>query len=220
MNHIKRPFSHHLTPCQLTAVSPPHTLSAKRPLIPHPTPCQPNGRFPTTHPTSKTAVFSPKMPTDDGMNVGKRPLITHRTDTDKHGWKNGRFSVFVRICVKNGEKTAVFPFFCAIDSVPKTLYHLLMRVDDFIWLPDIIEKLLVKHQVSLDEVEEIFFHKPHFRFVEKGNYPGEDVYLAAGQTEAGRYLTVFFIKKVNHIALIVSARDMDRKERRFYGRQK
>ncbi len=47
---------------------------------------------------------------------------------------------------------------------------------------------------------------------------GEDVYRALGQTDAGRYLVVFFIHKLTREALILSARDMDHKERRSYGR--
>jgi hypothetical protein len=31
-----------------------------------------------------------------------------------------------------------------------------MYIDDFIWLPQIIDKLEIKHRVTQDEVEEIF----------------------------------------------------------------
>jgi uncharacterized DUF497 family protein len=95
-----------------------------------------------------------------------------------------------------------------------------MYIDDFIWLPDFEDKLIGKHQVMRDEAEEIFFNHPHFRFVEAGNRPGEDVYSATGQTNAGRYLIVFFIHKPMNTALIVSARDMDKRERRYYERKK
>ncbi len=94
-----------------------------------------------------------------------------------------------------------------------------MYIDGFIWLRDILEKLEVKHHVDQDEVEEVFFNRPRFFFVESGNVPNEDVYSASGQTDAGRYLVVFFIYKPNHIALILSARDMDQKERKRYGRK-
>lgn len=30
-----------------------------------------------------------------------------------------------------------------------------MRIDDFIWLPNIVEKLDVKHQVSQDEADKL-----------------------------------------------------------------
>ncbi len=91
-----------------------------------------------------------------------------------------------------------------------------MYVDDFIWLPEIIDKLIVKHQVTQDEVEEVFFNRPRFRFVEKGYRKGENVYAAGGQTDAGRYLIVFFIYKSNNLVLILSSRDMDKKERKRY----
>jgi uncharacterized DUF497 family protein len=55
--------------------------------------------------------------------------------------------------------------------------------------------------------------------VEKGDRRGEDVYLALGQTDAGRYLTVLFIYKFSSQALILSARDMAKKERKLYGRK-
>ncbi len=94
-----------------------------------------------------------------------------------------------------------------------------MYIDDFIWLPSILDKVEVKHQVLQDEAEEVFFNKPRFRFVELGNQKGEDVYSLSGQTEAGRYLIIFFIHKSSNTALILSARDMDKKERRRYGRK-
>ena len=47
-----------------------------------------------------------------------------------------------------------------------------MNIDDFIWLPDIIEKIIVKHNITQDEVEDVFFNRPKFRFVEKGHRKG------------------------------------------------
>ena len=93
-----------------------------------------------------------------------------------------------------------------------------MRVEAFIWLEDIVDKLAWKHQVTTDEVEEVFASNPHFRFMAKGRRNrDENLYAAYGRTEAGRYLTVFFIHKPGRLALIVSARDMDNKERKRYG---
>ena len=94
-----------------------------------------------------------------------------------------------------------------------------MYVDDIIWLPEIIDKLGWKHGVTPEEVDATLFSNPKYRKVQKGHRPGEDVYAALGQTESGRYLIVFFVYKRNGEALILSARDMDRKERRQYERQ-
>ncbi len=100
-----------------------------------------------------------------------------------------------------------------------TFLESLMDIDYFIWLPEFIEKLIVKHQVTQDEAEEVFFNNPCYRFIESGHRKGENVYAALGQTDAGRYLIVFFIYKLSKTALIISARDMDRKERKRHGRK-
>jgi len=65
-------------------------------------------------------------------------------------------------------------------------------------------------------VKEIFNSKPHFRFVEKGHRSRENVYAAMGQTDEGRYLIIFFVHKTDKRALILSARDMTKAERRLY----
>ncbi len=82
----------------------------------------------------------------------------------------------------------------------------------------IVEKIEAKHRVSSTEVEEVFSQNPQFRRLEKGKIEGEDVYAAYGTTDTGRYLTVVFIRKFGGRALIVTARDMDRKERKQYGK--
>jgi uncharacterized protein len=94
-----------------------------------------------------------------------------------------------------------------------------MLIDDFVWLPDTVDKLLAKHRVTQDEAEEVFFNSPRYRFVETGHVVGENVYAAMGRTDAGRYLIVFFIHKTSHTALILSGRDMGRAERRWYERK-
>ncbi|NOZ06360.1 MAG: BrnT family toxin [Chloroflexi bacterium] len=94
-----------------------------------------------------------------------------------------------------------------------------MRIYHIIWLPDIEDKLFHKHNVLVEEVEEALFEQPHIRFVEKGHREGEDLYAAYGQTTAGRWLIAFFVLKSPHEALVISARDMTRKERRLYARR-
>ena len=94
-----------------------------------------------------------------------------------------------------------------------------MRIDGLIWLRDIVDKLAWKHQVDPEEVEEALNNRPKIRFVEKGERKGEDVYMALGRTDGGRYLAVLFIYKQTKEALIVSARDMADKERKLYGKK-
>lgn len=94
-----------------------------------------------------------------------------------------------------------------------------MRIDDFIWLPDVVDKLWRRHHVSVIEVEDVFFDQPRYLFHERGRVEGEDLYIALGQTEAGRYLTVFFLFKPTRVAMVISARDMDRAEAKRYERK-
>ncbi len=91
-----------------------------------------------------------------------------------------------------------------------------MRIESFIWYRDIVDKLIWKHNISREEVEEVFRNKPKFRVIEKGKVKNENLYSARGQTDAGRYLIVLFIYKLTKEALIVTARNMDSKEKRNY----
>lgn len=95
----------------------------------------------------------------------------------------------------------------------------MITIDEFFWLPQIIEKLIIKHQVSSEEVEQVFFNHPRFRFHEKGRIRGEDMYTALGQSNEGRYLVVFFILKPGRTAFVISARDMEPSEQRRYERK-
>jgi uncharacterized DUF497 family protein len=77
---------------------------------------------------------------------------------------------------------------------------------------------VIKHEVMPEEVEQVFLQQPRIRRMNRGHYRGEDVYRALGQTEEGRHLTIFFIHKLTNEALVLSARDMDNKERKSYAR--
>lgn len=94
-----------------------------------------------------------------------------------------------------------------------------MTIEGIIWLRDIVDKLALKHRVEAREVEEVLENRPKIRFVEKGKRKGQDVYLALGQTDTGRYLAVLFIYKRTKEALILSARDMADNERKQYGKK-
>ena len=94
-----------------------------------------------------------------------------------------------------------------------------MNIEGVIWLANVVDKLAFKHHVEIHEVEQLFAGEPKFRYVEKGERESEDVYMALGQTDAGRYLTVLFLRKKTKEALVLSARDMAEKERKMYGRK-
>lgn len=94
-----------------------------------------------------------------------------------------------------------------------------LELSGVIWLRGVLDKLQWKHNVTPGEVEEALGLKPRFRRIERGDIQGEDLYAAFGRSQAGRYLTVFFIYKKTHEALVVSARDMTVKEKRTYGKK-
>jgi len=91
-----------------------------------------------------------------------------------------------------------------------------MKIKDIIWLRAIVEKLAWKHNILPSEVEEVLNRKCRIFRKEKGKVEGEHLYNALGQTDSGRYLSVFFIRKLNNNALIITARDMIDSERRRY----
>ena len=91
-----------------------------------------------------------------------------------------------------------------------------MDISRIIWLEDIVDKLLWKHNVQEIEVIEVFENRPNFQYKEKGYKPGEDVYAAFGRTNADRFLSIFFVYTQDKRAIIVSARDMTQKEREKY----
>ena len=95
-----------------------------------------------------------------------------------------------------------------------------MVIRKIIWKDQFVEKLEKKHSVSVAEAEAILNANPHIRKVSKGQVKDENVYAAFGQTTGGRYLIVFYIRKVSGALLPISARDMDDAERKYYDRQR
>lgn len=74
------------------------------------------------------------------------------------------------------------------------------------------EEHIALHQVSIAEVEEVIFGAPFIRKARQGRYH------IIGQTEAGRYLTVFVAPRGRGVYGLVTARDADDAERRAYRR--
>ena len=95
-----------------------------------------------------------------------------------------------------------------------------MTITTFIWLYRFVEKLAHKHNVTTDEVEQVFHNRPRIQFVESGDVEGEDMYRALGRADDGRYLAAFFVYKGENTALVISAREMSQRERKSYGKHK
>ena len=86
------------------------------------------------------------------------------------------------------------------------------RIEGFIWLEWVIEKIGSKHGVSPEEVEQVFFNVPYK--VLRGE---EGKYKWLGRSDSGRYLLVVLVREGNLIK-VITARDMTDVERRLYTR--
>lgn len=93
-----------------------------------------------------------------------------------------------------------------------------IKITEIIWLDDVVDKIRTKHKVTVTEIEEVFKNEPKFRRGPKGNYIDENIYYAFGRTDANRLLFTVFIFKRNNEALIISAREMDYKEKSVYSK--
>ncbi len=87
-----------------------------------------------------------------------------------------------------------------------------MKITDLMWDEGTIEHVAA-HGVTHWEVAEVFERGPRIR---RGR---ERRYQAAGTTEAGRHLVVYFRYVGNGIARPITARDMTSAERRTYARK-
>ena len=89
-------------------------------------------------------------------------------------------------------------------------------INDIIWLDTVVEKLAWKHRVLPHEVEEVLSGKCRIFKRGSGDIEGEDLYNALGQTKGG--ISRFFLLKssTTNVVLIITARDVNRRERRGY----
>ncbi len=85
----------------------------------------------------------------------------------------------------------------------------------FQWDEGNIDKNLLKHQVHNWECEQIFFNEPLIILDDPKHSLSEKRWAAFGQTDAGRLLTIIFTKR-DKLLRVISARDMNRKEKKFY----
>ncbi len=85
----------------------------------------------------------------------------------------------------------------------------------FQWDRGNIDKNLIKHNVENWECEQVFFSKPLLVLEDPRHSLAEKRWAAFGKTDAGRLLAVVFTKRGNLIR-VISARDMNKKERVFY----
>ena len=87
------------------------------------------------------------------------------------------------------------------------------RIEGFIWLDWVVDKIIQKHGVAPEEVEQAFFKPPYRIRRAAGNK-----YLFLSRTDAGRYLAIVFVWQGRNIR-VVTARDMDESERQLFRRK-
>jgi len=89
------------------------------------------------------------------------------------------------------------------------------RFAGFQWDKGNSDKNLVKHNVQNWEWEQVFFNKPLLVLYDLRQSSEEKRWAAFGRTDAGRFLAVVFTKR-GDLLRVISARDMNRREREFY----
>jgi uncharacterized DUF497 family protein len=72
-----------------------------------------------------------------------------------------------------------------------------------------------KHGVTASECEQIFFNRPLVSGTDLKHSKKEPRYYSLGHTDAGRRLFVVFTIR-NRLIRVISARNMNRKERKVY----
>ena len=90
-------------------------------------------------------------------------------------------------------------------------------VTGFDWDDGNREKNWVRHRVTTSEAEEVFFNLPLLLHDDLAHSAAEVRYFVLGQTNAGRHLFVSFTMRSGNIR-VISARDMNRKEKVVYGK--
>ena len=93
----------------------------------------------------------------------------------------------------------------------------LSKVDGFEWDDGNRAKNWEKHQVSTAECEEVFFNLPLLLADDTRHSQNEKRFYGLGQTNAGRHLFIAFTMRTDKIR-VISARDMNDKERQAYAK--
>jgi uncharacterized DUF497 family protein len=92
------------------------------------------------------------------------------------------------------------------------------KFDEFVgfqWDKGNTDKNFIKHNVENWECEQVFFNKPLLVLDDPRHSITERRSAAFGKTDAGRLLIVIFTKRGN-LLRVISAREMNTRERRFY----
>ena len=95
---------------------------------------------------------------------------------------------------------------------------LLNNCEGFEWDEGNVTKNWEKHKVTRIECEQVFFNRPFVVGEDSKHSKREIRWYLLGQTDQGRLLFVVFTIRGNLIR-VISARDMNKKERKQYNEQ-
>ena len=91
------------------------------------------------------------------------------------------------------------------------------KIKGFEWDKGNKEKNKVKHNVTHQECEQIFYNKPLMIFADESHSGVEIRFGALGKTDGKRKLTIFFTMR-NNILRVISARDQSKRDRELYAK--
>jgi len=100
----------------------------------------------------------------------------------------------------------------------KDIKEFIFHLREFDWDKGNKEKNLIKHKVTTNECEEVFFNIPTVEELSGYYVKDEQRYYALGVTNNSRKLTIIFVARNNKIR-VISARAMSRKERKEYDKK-
>jgi len=99
------------------------------------------------------------------------------------------------------------------------MHYACLNIEDavsFDWDDGNILKNELKHNLSWQQIEELFFNEPLLLFKDEKHSDDTECRCAAlGTIDDGTLITVIFTKRKNKIR-VISARPMSKKERSFY----
>ncbi|MBA3519219.1 MAG: BrnT family toxin [Rhizobiales bacterium] len=92
----------------------------------------------------------------------------------------------------------------------------LARIEGFDWDDGNSRKSAEKHAVSQGQAEQVFLNEPLLVVQDRKHSDSELRFHALGRTDDGRHLHVTFtLREDGRLIRVISARDMNRKERAF-----
>jgi uncharacterized DUF497 family protein len=91
----------------------------------------------------------------------------------------------------------------------------LIECTGFEWDDGNSDKNWIRHQVTRGECEQVFFNEPMIVFHDEKHSVSEKRWYLLGTTDGCRHLFVVFTIRNNKIR-VISARDMNKKEKKIY----